>query len=49
MEYQRVSDSGDPAEEAALRWLTQRLRFEAWLEGAREQAPEPDRRIPAAA
>jgi hypothetical protein len=49
MEYQPVSDETTRAEEAALRWLTQRLCFEAWLEGAREPTPEPDRRVPAAA
>ena len=55
MTYQRVSarvrsDDVVAAEAAALAWLEQRLRFEAWLERVREQpGPEPGSGLAAAA
>ena len=55
MAYQSVSDRAAPedghaAEAAALAWLEQRLRFEAWLERVREQpGPEPGSGLAAAA
>jgi hypothetical protein len=48
MEYRSVSNEQE-AREAALRWLAQRLCFEAWLEGERAAAPEPRRGLSAAA
>ena len=55
MTYQPVSDRAAPkdehaAEAAALAWLEQRLRFEAWLARVREQpGPEPGSGLAAAA
>ena len=55
MTYQSVSarvrsDDVVAAEAAALAWLEQRLRFEAWLERVREQpGPEPGSGLAAAA
>ena len=55
MTYQTVSarvrsDDVIVAEAAALAWLEQRLRFEAWLERVREQpGPEPGSGLAAAA
>ena len=44
------SDEVVAAETAALAWLEQRLRFEAWLERVREQpGPEPGSGLAAAA
>ena len=55
MTYRSVSDRAAPedghaAEAAALAWLEQRLRFEAWLARVREQpGPEPGSGLAAAA
>ena len=55
MTYQSVSakvrsDDVVAAEAAALAWLEQRLRFEAWLARVREQpGPEPGSGLAAAA
>jgi hypothetical protein len=53
MEYRAVSemetDEAARTEAAAIRWLAQRLCFEAWLDRVRTPSPEPDRRIAAAA
>jgi hypothetical protein len=54
MTYRAVSespaDTRSEAEAAALAWLDQRLRFEAWLERVREQpGPHPGSGLAAAA
>jgi len=50
MTYRAVSEKERAAEAAALAWLGERLRFEAWLERAREEhGPRPDSGLAAAA
>ena len=50
MTYRVVLESKCEAAEAALSWLEQRLRFEAWLDHVREQPPpQPGSQIAAAA
>jgi hypothetical protein len=50
MTFQAVSERGNEAEAAALAWLEQCLRFEAWLDRVRDQpGPQPGSGLAAAA